>query len=270
MGSPRATVIAVVNQKGGVGKTTTTINVAAALGQMGYRTLVVDMCHQADATTGLGLSQELEPNMYHWLMDTDERVQPEDIIRQTSFPQLWLAPAAVELADFEWETMSWLSREKILRFRLRPLLSNFDFILVDTPPNVSQLTLNALAAADYFLIPITAEWFPARGLARLMRVARQMREFDISTDLDLLGIVVTMYDGRMRLTREVVQRVREAFGDVQFQTVIRRNVRVAEAQGEGKPVIYFDPKCVASVGYIELAKEVLERVRARVRTSLLA
>ncbi|WP_324716385.1 AAA family ATPase [Carboxydochorda subterranea] len=249
-------VIAIVNQKGGVGKSTTAVNLAAYMALAGRKVLLVDGDPQGNATTGVGVNKrELEGCVYHVLMN--ERPM-EAVIRATEIAGLDLAPATIDLAGAEIELVSALSREFRLKRALEPVRSVYDYILVDSPPSLGLLTLNGLAAADEALVPIQCEFYALEGLSQLMRTIEMVREH-LNPDLVVGGVVLTMYDARTNLSQQVVDDVRSFFaGKVRvFETVIPRNVRLTEAPSHGKPIALYDPGCRGAEAYRELAEEVM-------------
>ena len=247
-------IIAVVNQKGGVGKTTTTINLGAALAAYEHRTLLVDLDPQGNCTSGLGV----EPGTgttYEVL--TGEKSLAE-VIRPTEFPQLSIVPATPELAGAEVELVGMVGRE----FRLREALSGFEgqqrFVLIDCPPSLGLLTVNALAAADALVVPIQCEYYAMEGVSKLLNTVDEVRRF-LNPELALDGILLTMYDDRINLAQQVAQEVRSVFGDLVFETVVPRNVRLAEAPSFGRPIHAYDLRSKGAQAYLELGREYLEQ-----------
>lgn len=252
-------VIAVCNQKGGVGKTTTTINLATALAACGKSVLVMDFDPQGNASTGLGLGQDKrESGTYDALFGTQTLAQ---VAHPTRVPKLFIAPASVHLAGAEIELVNADNREFRLREAIRQTELDVDYILIDCPPSLNLLTLNALVASDAVLVPLQCEFYALEGLSHLVKtIERVKRAFN--PHLDLQGIVLTMYDRRNALSASVENDVRSYFGDKVYQTVIPRNVRVSEAPSHGLPVLVYDMKCSGSRAYIQLASEVIKRERA--------
>jgi len=250
--------ITVTNQKGGVGKTTTAINVGAALALAGLPTLVVDVDPQANATSGLGLKGQSAPagSIYQALMS--EAAQPENFILPTSVPNLSLVPATRDLAGAEIELISLADRNRRLRAFLEPARNRFRFILIDCPPSLGLLTLNALVAADSVLIPLHCEYFALEGLADLLATLRRVRAV-LNPSLDIEGVVLTMNDERTNLGQQVARDVREFFKDKVYRTVIPRNIRLAEAPSHGVPAMTYDAKSRGAEAYAALARELLER-----------
>jgi chromosome partitioning protein len=253
----RAYVVTIANQKGGVGKTTTAVSLAAALSDMDCRVLLVDFDPQGNATSGLGLQEEAKaPTIYEAL---SELVPISDILRLTALPNLVLAPANIDLAGAEIELVAALSRELKLRRVFEPIRGDFDVIVVDCPPSLGLLTVNALCAADGVIVPIQSEYFALEGLGAFRHNAELIRS-QLNPRLEILGFVLTMLDARTRLSQQVVAEVRHHFGDRVFKTRIPRTVRLAEAPGFGQPITVFDPTSRGALAYRRLAEEVLDRL----------
>ena len=246
-------IIAIANQKGGVGKTTTSVNLGASLAEAGFRVLVVDLDPQGNATTGLGVNaRELVTSIYDVIM-SDAAV--EDCVEPTSLKNLFVAPATIDLAGAEIELVPAFSRELKLRRALHEIRDEYDYILIDCPPSLGLLTVNGLAAADDVLVPIQCEYYALEGLSQLIRNVALVRT-NLNPTLDVRGIVLTMYDARTKLADQVEQEVRSHFGRTVYLTVIPRTVRLSEAPSFGQPIILFDPTSRGAVAYRELAKEV--------------
>ena len=256
-----AKVIAVTNQKGGVGKTTTAINLAAALALEGRKVLLVDCDAQGNATSGVGLKGErpVAGTIYEALTSLDtENAQAEDFILKTRVDNLFLIPATRDLSGAEIELIEVPQRERRLQQFLAPLRDRFDFIIIDSPPSLGLLTLNALVAADKVLIPLHCEYFALEGLADLVGTMRRVRA-SLNPTLDIEGVLLTMNDERTNLGQQVSRDVREFFKEKVYRTVIPRNVRLAEAPSHGVPAVTYDARSRGAEAYFAFAKEVLER-----------
>ena len=252
---PMGTVYAIANQKGGVGKTTTAVNVAACVAEAGYETLLVDLDAQCNATVALGLAKDLEPNAYTCLGGASTVA---DAARATSIPRLSAVPSSPDLAGANVELPRLPGSETRLRDALGPVRERFAFTLLDCPPSLGPLTVNALVAADRVIVPVQTEYFALEGLAGLLDTLGLIQR-ELNPRLTVAGMILTMHDGRTRLAQDVEREVREHFPDLVFDTVIPRNVRVGEAPSYGRPVIHHDPHCAGSDAYFELAKEVAAR-----------
>ncbi|MBQ6849337.1 MAG: ParA family protein [Clostridia bacterium] len=251
-----AKVMAVVTQKGGVGKTTSAVNIAAAMGEMGKKCLLVDIDPQGNATSGVGVDKRsVQRSTYDLLVGDGDAANG---ILATEFKNLWLLPASVGLAGAEIEMVDVPHREKRLKAALAPCRDAFDFILIDCPPALGLLTLNALVAADTFLIPAQPEYYALEGLSQLIATVRQVKRLYNPT-LELEGVMFTMYDGRTHLTQQVVAEVKKFFPRKVYGTVIPRTVRLAEAPSYGRPINYYDPKGKGARAYHDLAKEILQK-----------
>src|SRR5580704_2615688 len=252
-------IIALVNQKGGVGKSTTAVNLGAALAVAGKRVLVIDTDPQGNATTGLGIKKaSLTRDIYHVLL---HEVPLEQIVTATDVPNLSIAPATINLAGADVELVAALSRETRLRQALAPVASGYDFVLIDSPPSLGLLTINALTAADDCIIPVQAEFYALEGLAQLTSVIWRVRDA-LNPTLYVSGVLVTMFDGRTRLATEVIRELEKFFPEQIFKTQIPRNVRISEAPSYGKPVLLFDLKSRGAQAYLAVAREMLEPARA--------
>jgi chromosome partitioning protein len=246
-------VLAVANQKGGVGKTTTCINLGACLADLGYRTLVIDLDPQGNATTGLGLNpRELATSMYDVII---QETPLDDCVEATDLKNLFIAPASLDLAGAEIELVPAFSRELRLKRAIDAVIDDYDFVLIDCPPSLGLLTVNGLAAAAEVLVPIQCEYYALEGLGQLMRNIDLVKR-SLNPTLDLSTIVLVMYDARTKLADQVVQEVRGHFGEKVCRNVVPRTVRLSEAPSFGQPIIAFDPTSRGAIAYRELAKEV--------------
>jgi len=247
-------IVAVVNQKGGVGKTTTAINLGAALAERSRQVLLIDLDPQANATSGVGIDPS-SPHLsvYHLLSG---EASLDEVARPTSMPGLYIVPSELGLAGAEVELAALPDRELRLRRALAELDGGFGDVLIDCPPSLGLLTLNALTAAGRMLIPLQAEYFALEGLANLLQTHQRVRA-GLNPDLELGGILLTLFDGRTTLAWDVLQEVRRAYPELVFRTLIPRNIRLGEAPSHGLPVLLYDPGCRGSVAYRQLAEEVL-------------
>lgn len=246
-------ILAIANQKGGVGKTTTAVNLGASLAEIGYRVLIIDLDPQGNATTGLGLShRNVEGSIYDVIMN-DAAV--EDCVEPTSVRNLFVVPATIDLAGAEIELVPAFSRELKLRRALEGVRDDYDFTLIDCPPSLGLLTVNGLAAADDVIVPIQCEYYALEGLGQLLRNVSLVKS-NLNPSLDVRGIVLTMYDARTKLAEQVEHEVRTHFGSKVYRTVVPRTVRISEAPSFGQPIIVFDSSSRGATAYRELAKEV--------------
>jgi len=249
------TIYAIANQKGGVGKTTTAVNVAACIAEAGYATLLVDIDAQANATVGLGVAKDRSPNVYDVLSGD---ATPDAALVETDIPNLALLPAHPDLAGASVELPRQPGSETRLRDAIRPMRDRFAFVLLDCPPSLGPLTVNALVAADRVIVPVQTEYFALEGLAGLLDTL-QLIQRELNPRLAVAGMLLTMHDGRTRLARDVEREVREHFPSLVFDTVIPRNVRIGEAPSFGRPVIHHDPHSSGAEAYFSLAREVAAR-----------
>ncbi len=250
---PLPRILAVANQKGGVGKTTTAVNLGAALAELGYRVLVVDLDPQGNATTGLGInSRNLEATIYDVILHD---VPMQDAIEPTSLRNLFVVPATIHLAGAEIELVPVFSRELRLRRAVEQVTEDFDFIMIDCPPSLGLLTVNGLAAATEVVVPIQCEYYALEGLGQLLRNVNLVQT-NLNPRLEVSTIILTMYDARTRLAEQVVREVRQHFGDRVCRHVVPRTVRLSEAPSFGQPIILFDSSSRGATAYRELAKEV--------------
>ncbi|MBN1945071.1 MAG: ParA family protein [Bradymonadales bacterium] len=253
-GCIRAKIVAIANQKGGVGKTTTAVNLAACLGQAGYRTLLVDLDPQANATSGLGAHAAMaQGTIYDGLVG---RLPLDELIVPTEIEALHLVPSAPALAGAEVELVSLPDRAMRLRDLIEPMRSRYSFVFVDCPPSLNLLTLNALCAADSVMVPIQCEYYALEGLGRLLSTLEMVRD-NLNAGLKVEGFVLTMFDSRNNLAHQVAREVTEHFGGLTFRSVIPRNVRLSESPSYGKPIILYDRMCKGAHCYLDLTEEFL-------------
>lgn len=253
-----AYVLTLANQKGGVGKTTTAVNLAAFLGKKKKKVLVIDLDPQGNATSGLGVDKgELESTIYDVLIND---IPVADIIWESSANNVSICPTNINLAGAEIEMVNFMSRENVLKEALKPVTDDFDYIIIDCPPSLSILTINALTASDGIIIPIQGEYYALEGLTQLIDTINIVKK-KLNKNLSILGVVLTMFDRRTQLTRQVQEEVDNYFGDKVFNTVIPRNVRLAEAPSHGMAIIDYDKSSKGAKAYEALAGEVIKRTR---------
>lgn len=249
-----AKTVSILNQKGGVGKTTTAVNLAAAIGAKGKKLLLADIDPQGNSTSGFGINKrEIKKSSYELL--TGE-ITAEEAIIKTEFEGVDLIPANMNLAGAELEIIDMKNRESILKKALAAVWDEYDYIFLDCPPSLGLITLNALTASDTFLVPIQCEYYALEGLSQLMSTARKIKQM-YNPYLELEGVLLTMYDGRLNLTQQVVAEVKRFFPKKVYSTTIPRNVRLSEAPGFGQPIMYFDKNSKGAVAYFELCEEFL-------------
>ena len=251
-----ARIIGIANQKGGVGKTTTAINLAASLGVLEFKTLLVDADPQANSTSGIGFDlQNIQQSIYDCMVGEK---RAEDVILKTDIPNLDLIPSHIDLVGAEIEMINYPQRENVIKNTLEEVRSQYDFIIIDCSPSLGLITVNALVAADSVAIPVQAEFFALEGLGKLLNTIKIVQS-RLNTSLEIEGILMTMYDGRLRLCNQIVNEVRRHFEEMVFETLIHRNSKLSEAPSVGKPVILYDAESKGSINYLNLAKEILQK-----------
>ncbi|HET55164.1 MAG TPA: ParA family protein [Ignavibacteria bacterium] len=247
-------IIAIANQKGGVGKTTTSINLSSSIAAAEYHTLLVDIDPQGNSSSGIGVENS-NKSVYHTLIGTEDAI---DCITNTYMPDLDVLPANIDLVGAEVELVGMEKRERLLKEALQPIKDKYDYIFVDCPPSLGLLTLNALTAADSVIIPVQCEYFALEGLGQLLNTINIVKKH-YNEELTIEGVLLTMFDTRLRLSHQVVEEVKKYFGEKVFNTIIHRNVRISESPSHQKPVILYDAISTGAQNYISLATEFLER-----------
>ncbi|MDR0660512.1 MAG: AAA family ATPase [Prevotellaceae bacterium] len=251
-----AKIIAIANQKGGVGKTTTAINLAASLAVLENKVLLIDADPQANSTSGFGFDlKNVKTSIYECLID---KASPKEAILSTEIKGLDLIPSHIDLVGAEIEMVKLPNREQMLKHTVDKLRDNYDFIIIDCSPSLGLITVNSLTAADSVMIPVQCEYFALEGLGKLLNTIKLIQS-RLNTRLSIEGFLLTMYDARLRLANQVVEEVRKHFQDMVFQTIIQRNVKLGESPSYGKPVILYDAGSIGAANYLNLAKEVIQR-----------
>ena len=249
-------IIAISNQKGGVGKTTTAINLSAGLGVLEYKVLLVDADPQANSTSGVGLDpRNIKTSIYECLIN---EVEPTDAILHTDSPNLDILPGHIDLVGAELELISLPNREKVMRGVLGKIKDDYDFIIIDCSPSLGLITINSLTAADSVIIPVQCEFFALEGLGKLLNTIKIVQS-RLNPDLDIEGLLLTMFDVRLRLSNQVVEEVKMHFQMMMFDTIIQRNTRLGEAPSHGKTIIMHDASCKGAINYLNLAREILQK-----------
>ncbi|GHT59796.1 chromosome partitioning protein ParA [Bacteroidia bacterium] len=249
-------IIALANQKGGVGKTTTTINLGASLAAMDKTVLIVDADPQANASSGLGINiRELKKSIYECIIDD---IDPCEAVLPTEVPNLYIIPSHIDLVGAEIEMLSFQNREKVLRELLYKVKDKYDYVLIDCSPSLGLITVNALTAADSVIIPVQCEYFALEGISKLLNTIKIIKS-KLNPELEIEGFLLTMYDSRLRLANQIYEEVKKHFGDMVFDTVVQRNIKLSEAPSYGQPVLLYDADSKGSHNHIQLAKELIAK-----------
>ena len=248
--------IAIVNQKGGVGKTTTAINLAASLAVLEYKTLIIDVDPQANTTSGLGINpQEVKNSVYECMVDG---VNPKELLIPTKVPHLDIIPSHINLVGAEVEMVNFKNREERTKEALKDIKKEYDYIIIDCAPSLGLITINSLTAADSLIIPVQCEYFALEGLGKLLNTTKIIQS-RLNPNLEIEGILMTMYDLRLRLANQIVEEVKKHFKDMVFKTIIPRNIKLSEAQGFGLPIVNYDADSKGAMSYLNLAKEIADK-----------